>query len=284
MSQGFNPQASFQPLSVGNVVSAAVRLYRSHFKQYLGLACQAVLWAIIPIYGWAKMHTIYAIIARQAFGELVNQPEAITKTRNQLNPRLWTFLLAQILVGLILFGVSFGLSLVQNLILLISGFAFQKYPLLISFLALILTLAYWFGYLWFYARMFIPELPIAIENNVDAAQSISRSWELSKGHVWRLQAIIFIASLMTMPLIILAFIPFILSSIPIMIQASQNPNVTPNETVWGSLLVGILLAIIGMMVVSIMTMPFWQSIKAVIYYDLRSRREGLGLKLRDREI
>ena len=31
-------------------------------------------------------------------------------------------------------------------------------------------------------------------------------------------------------------------------------------------------------------LPFWQAIKAVIYYDLRSRREGLGLKLRDYEI
>jgi hypothetical protein len=30
--------------------------------------------------------------------------------------------------------------------------------------------------------------------------------------------------------------------------------------------------------------PFIHTTKAVIYYDLRSRREGLGLKLRDREI
>jgi hypothetical protein len=28
-------------------------------------------------------------------------------------------------------------------------------------------------------------------------------------------------------------------------------------------------------------LPFWQAIKAVIYYDLRSRREGLGLQMRD---
>ena len=28
--------------------------------------------------------------------------------------------------------------------------------------------------------------------------------------------------------------------------------------------------------------PFWQSIKAVIYYDLRSRREGIGLQFKDR--
>jgi hypothetical protein len=31
-------------------------------------------------------------------------------------------------------------------------------------------------------------------------------------------------------------------------------------------------------------LPFFQTVKAVIYYDLRSRREGLGLQLRDREI
>jgi hypothetical protein len=31
-------------------------------------------------------------------------------------------------------------------------------------------------------------------------------------------------------------------------------------------------------------LPFLQTVKAVIYYDLRSRREGLGLQLRDREI
>ena len=30
--------------------------------------------------------------------------------------------------------------------------------------------------------------------------------------------------------------------------------------------------------------PFWQAIKAVVYYDLRSRREGFGLKLRNREV
>jgi hypothetical protein len=28
--------------------------------------------------------------------------------------------------------------------------------------------------------------------------------------------------------------------------------------------------------------PFWQAMKAIIYYDLRSRKEGLGLQMRDR--
>jgi len=31
-----------------------------------------------------------------------------------------------------------------------------------------------------------------------------------------------------------------------------------------------------------LVLPFWQAIKAIIYYDLRSRKEGLGLQMRDR--
>nr|WP_290221056.1 hypothetical protein [Trichocoleus desertorum] len=43
------------------------------------------------------------------------------------------------------------------------------------------------------------------------------------------------------------------------------------------------LLILGLSFVSgAIVMPFWQALKAVVYYDLRSRREGLGLKLRDR--
>ena len=42
-----------------------------------------------------------------------------------------------------------------------------------------------------------------------------------------------------------------------------------------SFLLTILISIAG----GALMIPFWQSIKAVIYYDLRVRREGLGLNL-----
>lgn len=34
----------------------------------------------------------------------------------------------------------------------------------------------------------------------------------------------------------------------------------------------------------VLILPFWQTVKAVVYYDLRSRHEGLGLQLRDYDI
>ena len=43
-----------------------------------------------------------------------------------------------------------------------------------------------------------------------------------------------------------------------------------------SFLIGYAIGILG----NIFLLPFWQAIKAVVYYDLRTRREGMGLELR----
>src|SRR4028118_2003715 len=94
------------PLSVGNVVSASLRIYRDHFKSYFGLALVASLWVLVPIYGWAKYSAIAALISRLAFGEVRENPETVSDARRQVNPRMWSFLGAGILTFLIFFGVS----------------------------------------------------------------------------------------------------------------------------------------------------------------------------------
>ena len=91
MSGNFGSSSSIQPLSIGNVVSAGVRLYRSHLKTYLKLALIAHLWALVPIYGWAKYAAISGLISRLAFGELTYQPESVEEARSHVNPRFWSF-------------------------------------------------------------------------------------------------------------------------------------------------------------------------------------------------
>ncbi|HEY9299991.1 MAG TPA: hypothetical protein VIQ31_27225, partial [Phormidium sp.] len=49
MPQNLSSQSPIQPLSIGNVVSTGVRIYRSHLKSYLGLAVQASLWVMLPL-------------------------------------------------------------------------------------------------------------------------------------------------------------------------------------------------------------------------------------------
>ena len=109
MSGNPNAIGRLRPLSIGNVVSAGARLYRSHFKTYLKLALFAYLWLLIPIYGWAKYFAISGLIARLAFGELTNHPESVKTARQQVNRRLWSFLRLAVLIGWLFIGVYLGL-------------------------------------------------------------------------------------------------------------------------------------------------------------------------------
>lgn len=277
MSSNFSPQSPIRPMSVGNVVSAGLRLYRSHLKTYLNLALYASLWSLVPIYGWAKASAISGLISRLAFGELINQPESVGEARARVNPRLWKFLLTGILVGLIFFGTLIGFYIILTIILAILFGLGAISPTdfftlgIIGFLSIIAFVA---GLTWIYGRLIIAEVPLAVEKNLSSTATIGRSWELTKGFVGRIQLIILVAFLISLPLLI---VTQILSYIAQLILATFFPSESANFTIF-TLLVAFALGLLS----NIFIMPFWQAIKAVIYYDLRSRREGLGLQLRDR--
>jgi hypothetical protein len=279
MSQSQNSSQTSGFLSVGNVVSAGLRIYRDRFKLYLGLAFKALLWSFVPIYGWAKNFQIQGIISRHVFQELTNQPESIGTTRTQLAPQLWSFWVAQILIALIAFAVNIALTIVSVIILgiltaVLGGTSSSEGGLFIVLIQNIINLITLAIYLWFYSHFFIAELPLAIERNVTSTSCISRSWELTKGLALRVQMIVLVAGLITAPIVLLALSPvfFMISSL----ITSFSPEALVS-TIISIIFWGLILVTVG----STLMMPFWQAIKAVVYYDLRSRREGLGLQVRD---
>jgi hypothetical protein len=275
-----------QPLSLGNVVSAGLKLYSSHLKSYLKLAAFAYLWIFVPVYGWAKCSAILALISRLAFGELVSQPESVESGRRFVNARLWQFLI----MGLLMFAIGIGLAIVIVIPFGILAGIFTGIfvasqtsgttinPIVVLILVLLMLLLFPLlivALLWVQARFCLVEIPLAVEDNVDGTSTIGRSWELTKGHVWRIAAILFVAYLITFPIQLpFTFVSTILQGIVETVAQEQ-----PGYAALLSLLRLIIILAGGALVV-----PFWQSIKAVIYYDLRSRREGLGLRIRDSEI
>jgi hypothetical protein len=60
----------------------------------------------------------------------------------------------------------------------------------------------------------------------------------------------------------------------------------PQESAPAAALQVLTLLLIYMMsfALGIALLPLWQTVKAAIYFDLRNRREGLGLELRDRRL
>jgi len=263
------------PLSVGNVVSASLRIYRDHFKSYFGLALVASLWVLVPIYGWAKYSAIAALISRLAFGEVRENPETVSDARREVNPRMWSFLWAGVLTFLIFFWGSVVGGIAMAILAAGAGAILgQNSPIVAVLLVVVTVIAFLIIYIRIFSRLLIVELPLAIENNIGASSAIGRSWELTKGSVGRIQWIVFVGILVSLPI---TFVVQILSSI---VESVLKAVLGAESGIF--LLVYFLLILLLSLASGALVTPFWQAMKAIIYYDLRSRKEGLGLQMRKR--
>ncbi len=270
-----------KPLTVGNVVSAGLRIYRDRFLEYFRIAFIGYLWILVPIYGWAKFAGMNGLIARLTFGEVTEKPETEKEARRYIKPRMWQFLIAGILVSLIVFFgfifFIFVLGIVGFIFSLIIGLnnnntdpAYIALSVLFFIISLILSII---AFTWLFSRYFLVELPLAVEDGTTAGAALGRSWNLTKGSVIRLQIIVFVASLISLPI-----------SIVIQIASAILQLVLGSLTSTGNDLVSLLVTLVILAITlagGALLIPFWQAIKAVIYYDFRVRREGLGIELEE---
>ena len=291
MPKNLSSSGQTGPLSVGKVVSASLRIYHDHFKSYFGLAFVANLWLLVPIYGWAKYSAISALISRLAFGEVREKPETVSDARREVKPRMWRFFWAVILTFLIYIGVYlagsiamgilaggagaiFGLNIARAILAASAGPTFgQNYVIIAAFLV-VTVIAFLIIYIRIIPRLLIVELPLAMENNIGASSGIGRSWELTKGSVGRIQSIVFVGILVSLPITIV--LPILTANVQRVLRAVLGAESGIFYLVYYLLILPFRFGS-GALVT-----PFWQAMKAIIYYDLRSRKEGLDLQIRDR--
>lgn len=311
------PSDTLGPLNPGDVVSAGLRLYRDRFKMYLKLAVVAYLWllggvlglgvaigalggllsltgndalrflgftlgflvGLVPLlYGVARFFMVSAVMSRLAFQELVNRPESAAAAQSEALPKLWSFLVLSLLV-LLVFAVAWTIiGTVASLVALLVGFvsggiltavfgsdigtAIGIALGAIAFLAILLI-----GLVWIVSRLLLPEVALAIEPETNASDSIGRSWKLTQASVVRIQFVVVATFLITLPIVLIT------NYIPQILVVGLESGSTAYWTVYG---LSLLLSILG----GIVVMPLGQTVKGVLYYDLRSRREGLDLQLR----
>ncbi len=306
-----------EPLSVGNVINTGFRLYGAKFKEYVGIAAKAtlglfliylaialvviafvvaelppaLLGILIPaaivafFYAIAHYASEMGLISRLAFGELTAQPETVEAARRVIRPRKWQFLLNSVLVGLIFVGVFLPFYILLVIIIAVGagvtiaggggepsvGVIAALGLLMLVLLPVLVVILY---RVW--ARLFAAEVPLAIEPGVGASKSIGRIWSLTKGSVWRIALIAFVISCIMLPVSLVT--QLIASFLQIGLTAAL-PEQTPGIISGLSTLLG---SAFGLLV-NIVILPLWQVIKSVIYLDLRTRREGFGLELRDRK-
>jgi hypothetical protein len=292
-------RAPLRPLSIGNVVSTGLVLYRSNLKTYFFIALRAYLWIVLPLiligvssglflvsrqYPWlllaiafvlliagtAKYQANVALISRLAYQELIGKPESVAQARRTIDPKLWRFWSVAFSVGirltLIYFVVGFCFGLISGIFVAILGRGLN--PALAGlFVGAVVVIAVLILLSWYFARWMIAEVPLAVESNLTAAESIKRSWDLTQNSAFRVQGVALIAFLVTIPIIALT------NYAPQILFARAVPG---SSLFWTGTAISFVFSFIG----SILVLPLWQTIKSAIYYDLRTRREGLDIKLR----
>jgi hypothetical protein len=243
----------------------------------------------LGIFCYAKAIYNETLITVNAYGHLTNQPEAMGQTNQRMRKKTWPFWLARFLVGCILYVVSFACSLVQQVLLPLLSIGGNKTLIAIGALLVVVIVLVQYGLqFWLSIRLFVPEVVLAIEEDVKNVSSIPRSWQLTQGSTWRIAGVLVVAFLITCPLYFLAIVPsvilvFVLFPLEYWSGPLFRSSSTASPEAVFQLLAGLgfvfLLYIVLVQIVQVLVLPFWQSLKAVIYYDLRSRREGLDLRL-----
>ena len=287
---------SIEPLNIGNTINTAFRLYRDRFPTYVFFAVRACLWSLLPlilqlilsqllyqtitpeegsdiglrlflfpiqIFSAAKSLFNSAVISRLAFQDIIYQPETAGQAEKKVKPKMWRLWWMQVLLGLL--GAAIILPITLSLVLV------SFIPILGVLLILLASFCLAFFFLWLSARICIAELPLVIEDNLGSWQAIKRGWHLTKNSAWRIVGVIFIASLLIIPVYILSVA---LASIPFWFNSSEDWQTLAENPLFFQQMAMFLTTIF--LLLSTLLVPFWQSLKSVIYNHLLDQKKNDG--------
>lgn len=262
-------------------VAAQPTFQASFVVVYLLIAFSSVGLGILC---WARAMFNLSMISRLAFMELTQQPESVQYARQRLKPKLWSIFVVHILTFFILSAIQTAVAIVLTPVLAaISVIAFAI-PWLGGFVLIVSQFIPLLAYLVGYACFFIPEVPIAVESSTNPGQSVLRSGQLSFRSFVHVLLVIGILAVISLPFYSLALtLPTILLTIISNQIAGFEPGVA-TPPMYRELLLVLGLGALLFLGVNLVVMPLWQTVKAVLYYDLRSRHEGFDLSLRNADL
>lgn len=230
---------------------------------------------------WARAMFNLSLISRLAFMELTQQAESIQYARQRLKPKLWSIFVVHILTFFVLSAIQTTVAIVITPVLTAISFIAIAVPWIGVFVLIVGQFIPLLAYLVGYACFFIPEVPIAVESHTNPGQSVARSGQLSFRSFVHVMLVIGILAVISLPFYGLALtLPTILLTIISNQMVGFDPGVAA-PPMYRELLLVIGLGALLFLLVNLVVMPLWQTVKAVLYYDLRSRHEGFDLSLRE---
>jgi hypothetical protein len=310
-----------QPLSIGDVVSVALAITRQRWPLFCGISLRAVAWLTIPalggvlaavmvsstrrspglevlagvvwlvasLYCFGKYLSNAGLISRLVFNDLTQTEETVKDAARVTRSLTWSYLGTSLIVllitGVVAFALGFGffLLLVVTLGLIvvtiggpgalnptspIMGF----FAVVVIIISLLLILGYFTALVSVLSPYFFSDVPLSVETKLGSIGTIRRSRALSKKSRFRIMTIMTVGVLVTLP--INAIGQFV-ALIPFALDRSGGASAGLATALSSMLNLVVTLGI------TLLTMGFWQSVKAVLYFDLLNSKEGLGLDLKN---
>ncbi|WP_461022568.1 glycerophosphoryl diester phosphodiesterase membrane domain-containing protein [Thalassiella azotivora] len=126
---------------------------------------------------------------------------------------------------------------------------------------------------WLYTRLALAS-PVLMLEGTGVTGAIRRSWQLTRGSFWRVLGILLLTAVLTAVAVAVVAGPFQLVAVFLGSQSPGDPvaaaGLSPLQLVLQS---------VGQVAASTVVYPFSAAVAALLYVDLRMRREGLDVQL-----
>lgn len=220
---------------------------------------------------------IVVAVSRSVLGRVASSKEVWERTKSKFLPLIGLNIITSIISGLMMI-----IGIVVFFVLLASAASTAKTDReflqdlgvsLVGLLILMVISALVSSYL---SIKFSVASPAMVLENLGVFAAIGRSWSLTRGNFWRLFGINILTAIITsMVAGIFVGIADALGAIFIVVGSSSP------EDVIASLNTTYILIMIMSTIAQLLILPFTSSVNALLYIDLRMRKEGLDVELRN---
>ena len=220
---------------------------------------------------------IVVAVSRSVLGRVASSKEVWERTKSKFLPLIGLNIITSIISGLMMI-----IGIVVFFVLLASAASTAKTDReflqdlgvsLVGLLILMVISALVSSYL---SIKFSVASPAMVLENLGVFAAIGRSWSLTRGNFWRLFGINILTAIITsMVAGIFVGIADALGAIFIVVGSSSP------EDVIASLNTTYILIMVMSTIAQLLILPFTSSVNALLYIDLRMRKEGLDVELRN---
>lgn len=220
---------------------------------------------------------IIVAVSRSVLGRVASSKEVWERTKSKFLPLIGLNIIISIISGLmIIIGIAVFFALLASAASTANTdreFLQDLSIMLVGLFILMVISALVGSYL---SIKFSVASPAMVLENLGVFAAIGRSWSLTRGNFWRLFGINILTAVITsMVAGIFVGIADALGAIFIVVGSSSP------EDVIASLNTTYILVMVMSTIAQLLILPFTSSVNALLYIDLRMRKEGLDVELRN---